>query len=141
MIDRDTDSLHPVFRWQFLLWLEAARSRVTHVAFRVTETRRTLERQEWLYAQGREEPYWHAPAVTWTMDSRHRWGLAADIVMIRLATGDPVWEVSSWMWLYREVPLEPFALRHLGPREWLHIEYAHADAAIRHAGVLGLTQS
>lgn len=139
--NRDVDTLAPIFRAPFLSWLETAKERVKHVEFRVTEARRTLPRQAWLYRQGREEPYLDSPVVTWTMDSLHRWGLAADLAMIRRATGEAIWEVSSWQWLYRTVPLEPFGLRHIGPREWVHVEYRYADQAIEEAQALGLVRS
>jgi peptidoglycan L-alanyl-D-glutamate endopeptidase CwlK len=42
----------------------------------ITETLRTKERQEYLYAQGRTRP---GQIVTWTLNSRHMTGLAWDI--------------------------------------------------------------
>ena len=114
-VDRALDNLHPLFRAALDAWLIEATTRVRHVDFRVTETRRTLQRQQWLYAQGRTPPHDRSPTVTWTLDSRHRWGLAADIAMIRRDTGAAIWEVSSWAWLYRTVPPEPFGLRHVAP--------------------------
>lgn len=140
-VDRALDSLHPVFREPLVAWLREAQSRVKHVTFKVTETRRTVERQRWLYAQGRTPPYQSSPVVTWTLDSRHRWGLAADLAMIRNDTGQPIWEISSWSWLYRFVPPQEFGLRHLGPREWVHLEYWLADAAIAEAASLRLIQT
>lgn len=140
-INHSPGDLAPIFRVPFLAWLTTAEAHVQHVEFRITETRRTFERQRWLYAQGRETPHLDAPVVTWTLDSRHRWGLAVDLAMIRRATGQPIWEVSSWQWLYRVCPVEPFGLRHLGPREWLHLELRYADEAIAEAHVLGLRRS
>lgn len=123
------------------MWLDAATRRLPHIEMRVTETRRTLARQEWLYAQGREEPYLGSPRVTWTLDSRHRWGLAADLAMIRRSTGEAVWEIPSWQHLYNVVPLAPFGLTHIAPREWVHVELQWADRAILDAALLGLTQT
>lgn len=140
-INKSLDSLAGLFRAALEAWLTAARAKVEHVEFRVTETRRTLERQQWLYAQGREHPYQNAPRVTWTLDSRHRWGLAADLAMIRRSTGEAIWEVSSWSWLYRVAPPHEFGLRHLGPKEWVHLELWLADAAIAEAMHLGLVQT
>jgi hypothetical protein len=136
--DRRLETLAPIFRHPFEAWLREAQQFVNHVEFRVRETRRNLERQRWLYAQGREDPYLTVPEVTWTMDSRHRWGLAADIAMIRKSTGDAIWEVSSWRWLYRVVPLEPYGLRSIAPHEWVHIELLYADNAIRDADLVGI---
>lgn len=44
--------------------------------FIVIEGRRTKERQQQLYAQGRTAP---GPKVTWTMQSKHLDGLAVDL--------------------------------------------------------------
>ena len=141
LVDRSLASLHPIFRVAFLAWLDVVGKVVPHVEFRVTETGRTVERQRWLFAQGRTPPHDRNPAVTWTMDSRHRWGLAADIAMIRRATGEAIWEISSWRWVYDRVPVEWFGLRHLGPLEWVHIEYRYANEAIAEAEALGLVQA
>lgn len=139
--DRRLDSLHPLFRHPLEAWLDACVRRLPHVDVRVTETRRTEERQAWLFAQGREEPYLGATRVTWTMDSRHRWGLAADLAMIRRSSGEAIWEIPSWRHLYQVVPLEPFGLKHIAPAEWVHVELQWADEAIVHAELLGLTQT
>jgi len=44
----------------------------------ITETRRSTERQEELYAQGRTEP---GPIVTWTLNSAHVDGRAFDCTL------------------------------------------------------------
>ena len=46
----------------------------------ITETWRSKERQEWLYAQGRTRP---GAVVTWTLQSKHRDGLAIDIAFVK----------------------------------------------------------
>jgi hypothetical protein len=139
--DRSLASLHPIFRAPLEAWLAHVARVVPHVEMRVTETRRTKARQAWLYAQGRQEPFLNAPRVTWTMDSRHRWGLAADLAMIRKDGGAAIWEVSSWRWLYQTVPPELYGLKHLAPTEWLHLEHRWSDEAITEAALLGLTRS
>ena len=140
-VQRSLDALHPIFRHSLKAWLDEVEARVPHVMMRVTETRRTQARQAWLYAQGRTDPYRNAPTVTWTLDSRHRWGLAADLAMIRKSTGAAIWEVSSWQWLYRQVSPADFNMRHLAPLEWLHLEHRYADAVIEEASELGLILS
>lgn len=140
-INRIVADLAPAFRIPFLAWLAAAESVLTHVEFRVTETRRTKERQCWLYQQGREAPFLGAPQVTWTLDSRHRWGLAVDIAMIRKATGEAIWEVSSWKHLYKVVPLAPYGLTTLAPTEWVHIEHLLSDELIARADAVQLVHS
>ena len=140
-INREVRDLAPVFRVPFLAWLAAAEATLPHVQFRVTEGRRTRARQEWLFAQGREEPFKGAPRVTWTTDSKHRWGLAVGIAMIRRSTGEAIWEVSSWKHLYKVEPLEPFGLTHLAPLEWVHIEHLLADELIERAASVDLIHS
>lgn len=145
-INPSLDDLAPIFLAPLEAWLAEARSQVEHVEFRVTETRRTEARQRWLYAQGREDPYRKSPVLTWTLDSRHRWGLAADLAMIRRdengkPTGPAIWEISSWQWLYRVCPPQEWGLRHLGPTEWVHLELWLADAAIADAREIGLTRT
>ncbi|MFA5551615.1 MAG: hypothetical protein WDA03_08360 [Trueperaceae bacterium] len=140
-VNREIGDLAPAFRIPFLAWLAAAESVLTHVEFRVTETRRTRERQAWLYAQGREEPHLGAPRVTWTMDSKHRWGLAVDIAMIRRSTGQAIWEISSWQHLYQAVPLEPYGLTTLAPLEYVHIEHLLSDELIERADAVHLVHT
>lgn len=135
----DLATLAPVFRAPFEAWLAAVREKVQHVEFRTIETRRTEERQAWLYMQGREEPYLDRPEATWTMDSRHRWGLAADWIMVR-PSGEAVWSVQSYKWIYRIVPPEPFGIRHIAPAEWMHVEHVFADELVEDAGRFGLVQ-
>lgn len=140
-IDKSLDSLAPMFRAPFEAWLKEAQSILTHVDIKVTETRRTLARQEWLYAQGREEPFLGAPQLTWTLDSNHRWGLAVDLAMIRKETGEAIWEISSWKWLYHVAPLNRYGLATLAPLEWAHVEYFWAAKAASSAKTLGLVQT
>lgn len=139
--ERDTSNLFPAFKACVDAWLARVTITVPHVSMRVTEGLRTLERQTYLYAQGREDPYLNAPEVTWTMNSRHRWGLAVDVAMIRRSTGEAIWTPSSWVWLYRVTSPERYGLRHLIPREYVHLEWWWADAAIEDAAALGLLQA
>ena len=70
----------PQFRSKFLLVKEELNAWLkVHTPGRfviVTEGKRSLARQAWLYAQGRTRP---GPKVTWTMKSKHIEGLAVDI--------------------------------------------------------------
>lgn len=139
--NRDPNSLSPIFKPLLEEWIKAAQEHAKHVEIFITEARRTKERQAYLYAQGREEPYLHSPTVTWTMDSRHRWGLAADVAMKRRDTGELIWTPTSWEWLYRVCPPEHYGLRHLAPTEWVHLEYYYSDEAIKNADLLDLQQT
>lgn len=131
LASRDLSQLDPRFLYPFRAWLARATEVVAHVDFHVSDTRRTLERQIWLYAQGRVPPWDRGPEVTWTLDSAHRYGIAADIFMVRKSTGDAIWEVSSYQWLYRVVPLKDYGLEHIGPAEWVHIQLQGSDVLRR----------
>ena len=131
------DDLAPMFRAPFEAWLHEAQAKAVHVRLFVTETRRTLERQQHLHSIGRETP---GRIVTTTLDSRHRWGLAADLAMQR-QDGSLIWAENSWRWLYRVCPPERYGLRHLDPFELVHLEHRWASEAIAEAEVLGLIQS
>ena len=137
--DRDVTALPPIMRAPVVAWLAAVQKRVPHVEFRVAEALRTKERQAWLYAQGRREPYLDSPEVTWTMQSKHRWGLALDWFMVR-PSGQVIWEVSSFKWIYKVVPPEPYGLRNIAPAEWMHVEHVFADEIIEGADRFGIVQ-
>lgn len=138
--NRDTSSLHRLFLFPFEAWLARAQQEAAHVRLFVTEARRTEERQRWLYKQGREPPYEGQPKITWTLNSRHRWGLAADLAMQR-DDGSLIWTEDSWAWLYRVSELESYGLRTIAPTELVHVEYRYADEAIEEAETLDLTRS
>lgn len=112
--------------------------------FRVGETRRTLDRQQWLYGAGRPgfKPYGRSGIVlTYTLESRHRWGLAADLVIMRKTTPwKAEWDGRIWRAVYASVPPSAFNLQTL-EFEFVHLEAADADALISRAKELGLYQT
>lgn len=89
----ELDALEPEFRVK----VEAVLGRLWRRGFapKLFETRRTKERQAWLYASGRTRP---GSKVTWTMRSKHLEGLAADIIDGRLGEfdGRPGLEPVGW---------------------------------------------
>lgn len=60
----------------------------------VTEGKRSLARQLWLYAQGRTRP---GKVVTWTMKSKHLDGLAVDIAF---GGGQDPYSIDEAAWNY-----------------------------------------
>lgn len=75
--------------------------KLSKLDFSVLEGVRTLDRQKWLYAQGRTRP---GKKVTWTMNSKHRvqvdgFGHAVDLVPYPLDwnTGSKFTEISRAM--------------------------------------------
>jgi uncharacterized protein YcbK (DUF882 family) len=71
------DQLAPEFREKLERVMERMKSEFGHDV-RVTETLRSPARQEALFEQGRTRP---GPVVTWTLDSQHLTGAAADLLV------------------------------------------------------------
>lgn len=133
--NRRMDALAPAFRTRLVAWLAAARERLPDISIQVTETRRTLARQRYLYSLGRTAP---GKVVTWTLESKHRWGLAADIVIVR--GGKAVWDAQAYQTLYRTVRPSSYALKTL-EGDLVHLEAADSDELIRRAQHFGLFQT
>ena len=105
----DTDVLDPEFSDRLTRVLDRMRKAGHKVEVR--ETVRSTERQEALYAQGRTTP---GPVVTWTLDSRHLEGRAADVRVDGRASG------KGYELLQRIAKEE--GLRTLGARDPGHLE-------------------
>lgn len=131
---REMDGLHPVVRYPLEAYLARANALLTYVDIYPSETLRTVERQAWLFALGRDPALiaqGHRRARTWTFDSKHLVGLAADLVMVRKGTKEALWDETSWQWLYQTVPPESYGLRGLNPREWVHLEHLASDVLVQ----------
>ena len=79
----------------------------------VFESRRSLARQLWLYAQGRTRP---GPKITWTLASKHLSGKAVDIIS----------RSKGWNWdeFYRALAEEGRKVDlHPIPQEGCHLEW------------------
>jgi hypothetical protein len=85
----------------------------------VVETGRTIERQVELFAQGRTQP---GPVVTWTLDSQHLNGRAADVQL------NSTWNDPKAYSLLERIAQEE-GLRTLGPKDPGHIEIASPSVA------------
>jgi hypothetical protein len=108
---RGMESLNPEFRARFERVVERMESEFGH-RITVVETHRHQARQDHLYEQGRSRP---GPIVTWTRNSNHSQGRAAD-VMIDGTYDNPVG--------YRRLAqiAREEGLRTLGPRDPGHVE-------------------
>ena len=100
---RDLNLLNQEFRGRLERWLAAVRA--SGLSVMVLETHRTRARQEYLYAQGRTRP---GNVVTWTLDSLHRRGLAADVVPT--PGGVISWSVADYKRLHEAAPPEMYGL-------------------------------
>jgi hypothetical protein len=134
--DRNLEGLNPIFR-DALEHYVAFAQQFTGYEIRFGECRRNTERQLWLLAQGRANS---ERVRSWTLSSRHLWGLACDLILID-SEGKAVWSSAVWEALYATAPPEWFGLKHLAPKEYVHLELASADALIARADELGLYQS
>ncbi len=113
MVDRSMEKLHPALQRRVERVIERMRSEYGHEV-QLVEGRRTAERQDYLYAQGRTRT---GPVVTWTRDSRHTQGQAADL-MVDGGWNDP----SAYERLNRIAQSE--GLRTLGTTDPGHVELA-----------------
>jgi peptidoglycan LD-endopeptidase CwlK len=126
--NRTLNALHPLFHKPFDQWLEATRAAGFNIL--VYETFRTPERQKYLYAIGRTI----APigrVVTYTLDSCHRYGIAADIVPLD-AKGRAMW--NGYDRLYKAVPPSAYGLELLD-FERPHIQLSGGQARAVKLGI------
>jgi len=108
---RDPDALAPAFRARVDRVIDRMRDEFGHDV-QIVETVRSAERQEHLYAQGRTRP---GPVVTWTLDSAHRSGEAADVII------DGQWHNPQGYTRLHVIAQEE-GLRTLGMRDPGHLE-------------------
>ena len=111
-INNDINTLNPAFRKKFdLRWSEVIAKYPNAVVF---ETRRSQERQNWLYEQGRTRP---GKIVTRTKTSNHKDWNAVDIVfrnnwkLERAGPYNDLIEIAKRYWI-----------RNLAPKELCHFE-------------------
>ncbi len=139
--DRDLNGLHPIFRSLIERYVEFAQGFLRH-ELRIGECRRTIDRQVWLYAQGRVEPHLNKPIASRTIDSKHRYGLAVDLIIVDTTTSPqtPIWTPSTWRELYRVAPPSWFGLTPIS-NEYVHLEIAVAAQLIDRAEELGVERT
>lgn len=120
---RDPNALAPAFRARLDRVIDRMRDEFGHDV-QVVETVRSAERQEHLYAQGRTRP---GPVVTWTLDSAHLSGEAADVII------DGQWHNPQGYTRLHAIAAEE-GLQTLGMRDPGHLELrgsaAHGEQAV-----------
>lgn len=93
---------------------------------KVHETLRTKERQQWLWNQGRVDgcgsPGRH---VTWTTDSNHLYGIAADWHFVK--GGQAYWGTQWYAEAYKKFPPEDYGLESLAPAYYVHLQLKDAE--------------
>ena len=112
-VEHDVTQLTPEFRERLQRVMDRMRREFGHEVT-IVETMRSPERQAALFAQGRTAP---GPVVTWTRNSKHSQGLAADLMV------DGQWENPlGYAHLHQVAKQE--GLRTLGARDPGHVELA-----------------
>jgi len=117
-MERDIAQLTPEFRQRLQRVMERMRLEFGHEVT-IVETVRSPERQAALFAQGRTTP---GPVVTWTRDSKHSKGLAADLMV------DGKWE-NPLGYAHLQLVAKQEGLRTLGARDPGHVELS-ADGSV-----------
>lgn len=110
-LQNDLARLDPGFRDRLQKVIDRMRTEFGH-AVKVVETVRSQSRQDALFAQGRSAP---GPVVTWTRDSKHGKGLAADLMV------DGAWQNPVGYAHLADVAKQE-GLRTLGTRDAGHVE-------------------
>jgi hypothetical protein len=113
----DLEALHPELKIRVERVITRMEREFGHQV-QVVETRRSQERQDALYAQGRTAP---GEIVTWTRESKHSTGHAADLQV------DGRWDnPEAYARLQRIAESE--GLHTLGPRDGGHVEWRTGNA-------------
>jgi hypothetical protein len=116
-IVQSTDVLNPELQAKLARVMSRVRDETGHDV-KVAETFRTQDRQNTLFAQGREMP---GSVVTWTQNSKHTQGRAVDLVLDGGAAN-----LDAYATLQRIAKEE--GLRTLGPRDPGHLELPGSGA-------------
>lgn len=127
--NRSLDDLDADFRACLIRWLFQANAQFPQFEIKVGETRRTVERQNWLYRQN-SPTRWVTNCDGINTKSMHQYGIAADLVIIRKENGEAVWDSRVWRTVYAMVPPERYSLE-LIPQELVHVQFAGSQARYR----------
>jgi hypothetical protein len=132
--NNNLDDLDPDFRSCLEQWLKQARAQFPQFEFRVGETRRTTERQHWLYRQN-SPTRWVTNCDGINTKSMHQYGIAADLVIIRKngpgkADDQAEWDARVWRTVYAFVPPHDYGME-LIPQELVHLQMAGSQARYR----------
>lgn len=111
-ISSDINSLSPSFRKKFDPWRKEVISKYPNA--KVFEARRSQERQNWLYAQGRTRPW---KIVTRTKTSNHKDWNAVDIVFVVNWKPTRAWPYDDLIEMAKK-----YEIRNLKPKETCHFE-------------------
>lgn len=129
--DRSTDSLHVKQRAAVLAFITAAKKKGFTVA--IGETRRTRERQAYLYRQNSPKR-WVTNCDGTNNLSMHQYGIATDLLLLD-SSGRAIWDQRKWRLLYAQVPPKDYGLE-LIPQELLHVQLAGSQAQVMPNGKL-----
>lgn len=124
--NKSLDALDADFRRNLEGWLAVARAKFPQFEIRVGETRRTQERQAWLYRQNTPHR-WVTNCDGVRTKSMHQYGIAVDLVIIRKSTGRAEWDARVWRTVYNWVDPTEYGME-LIPQELVHLQMAGSQA-------------
>jgi hypothetical protein len=137
-VDKDTANLHALTRGRFKNWKRQVEAEFPQFSIGITETRRSRARQNYLYGIGRTHHRNQKP-VTWTLESRHLYGLAIDWHVVRRLTGRADWNPDVFRTILERVPPERYQLKSLASiGDLAHLEVMEADHLISIGRPLGV---
>ena len=120
--NKDLNALTPQMKKQFTLWLNDVRKAFPKLNIRIGETKRSLDRQKYLFASGRTRK---GKILTYTLDSRHIIGEAVDIFLTnKLTPFIAIWNVKVYKEIYLKVPPRNYGLEILD-FEMVHLQLKH----------------
>lgn len=111
-INNSMDSLNPTFRIKFDPWRAEVTAKYPNAV--IFEARRSQERQNRLYAQGRTRPW---KIVTRTLTSNHKDWNAVDVVFRNNWKLERAWPYNDLIAIAKK-----YNIRNLAPRELCHFE-------------------
>lgn len=124
--NRNLDALDADFRLCVERFLTQANAEFPQFEIRVGETRRTQERQAWLYRQNTRDR-WVTNCDGVRTKSMHQYGIAVDLVIIRKSTGRAEWDARVWRTVYNRVNPAEYGME-LIPQELVHLQMQGSQA-------------
>ena len=130
--DRKTTSLHPNMCKSVGRFLVACKAKGFDV--RIGETRRTKERQNFLFKQN-SPTRWVTNCDGYRALSMHQYGIATDFLLYHEDSITLDWDSRSWRTLYAAVPPFDYGLETI-PQELVHLQLKGSQMQVVGVGVL-----
>ena len=118
--NRSLDDLDADFRTMLERYIQAVNKAFPNITMSVSETRRTTERQKWLFSQN-SDTRWLTNCDGVRFKSMHQFGIAADLFIVDKKTGKSIWDARVWRSVYARIKPEAYDLE-LIPQELVHVQ-------------------